>query len=157
MKRTGRVVVMQGVSGAGKSTAAARLLGESAKVAVVASADHYFETRDGYKFDFRKLGEAHAACFRSFVDSLRRMVPVVIVDNTNTTAMEISPYMLGAAAFGYDAEILSVRCNPEVAAARNLHGVPLAGVLAQDKRIREFLKDGNVLGWPVTVVDGVTA
>lgn len=140
------VIVLRGVSGAGKSTAARELVrraDEYMSVRVV-SADHYFEKSGTYKFDPTKLGEAHAECFNSFIECLRPVgntepTDLVIVDNTNTSATEIAPYMLGAAAFGYAAQVVQVLVSSEVAAARNVHGVPLTGVMNQAKNMAQTL------------------
>lgn len=134
-----RVIVLSGVSGSGKSTFSEdESFNESH--ALVCSADLYFYDKEGnYNFDGAKLGEAHASCFRNFIDFLRDGYEVMIVDNTNTTESEISPYMLGAAAFGYEAEIITFMCENEddvkVCAARNSHGVPFDKVMAQHNRL----------------------
>jgi hypothetical protein len=53
-----------------------------------------------------------------------------MVDNTNITATEIAPYMLGAAAFGATAEIVTLWCDPIVALQRGVHSVPNQIVMA---------------------------
>ena len=135
------VIVLQGVSGSGKSTYA-RKLAEKARVArqrvAIVSADRYFERSGTYTFDPLKLSEAHGQCFRYFIEELGLGTDLIVVDNTNTTAVEMAPYMLAASAYQYTAEVQRVVCDPAVAAARNLHGVPattvvrMAGSLASD-------------------------
>ena len=122
---SGLVIVLRGISGAGKTTYAANLASQSlegSRVFVV-SADNYFMQADGYKFAPEKLPLAHAACFRSFITSLTLGVETIVVDNTNLTASEISPYMLGASAYGYEAVIHQLHCEPTIAYGRSLHGV----------------------------------
>lgn len=131
-----RVAVLRGLPGSGKTRFAGvlRSAGPQSDVVVVSVDDHFMH--DGvYRFDPAELGRAHAACFRRFVEYLQNR-PVwtlrddadrcVIVDNTNTTAVELAPYMAAAAAFDYDAEILEITCPLAVAAARQTHGVPAA-------------------------------
>ena len=135
-----RVVVLQGVSGSGKTTYGRRLAEEAREsgfASRIVSADSYFEKLGGgtYKFDFTKLGEAHGECFRAFLDAVGIGIEFVIVDNTCTRVIEIAPYMLAAQAFGYEAEVHRVVCDPKVASARNLHDVPLGSVIAMDARI----------------------
>lgn len=126
------VWIMQGVSGAGKSSS----IPANAKVV---SADHYFVDKDGnYKFDPSQLGHAHAECLRLYVEALLQSISFVVVDNTNTTVAEVAPYYALANAYGYDAVIVHIDTAPLVAAERNTHGVPVAGVEAQHKRISEF-------------------
>lgn len=116
-----RVIVLRGVPGSGKSHQAACMTG-----ATVVSADHYFIDSDGeYKFDPSKIAAAHAACLRRFLDELTSpSSELLIVDNTNASIAEMAPYMALAGAFGVEAEIIEVACDPAVAAARNVHGVP---------------------------------
>lgn len=141
-----QVIVLRGVAGSGKShycnylkTNAEGLFNTSADNVKVVSADNFFvKLGNGtYKFDPAKLSEAHAECFREFISALMSGVNVVIVDNTNTTTMEISPYMLGASAYGYEAEVQTVQCDVELAASRNTHGVPLEGVKAMAERMAD--------------------
>lgn len=117
---------MRGTSGSGKST----YIRTHFPLATVVSADHFF-MRDGeYRFDASKLGEAHGQCLREFVNYLlQRLEPnPLVVDNTNTTTTELAPYAALALAYKYDLEVVTLECDPEVAAARNTHGVPLASV-----------------------------
>jgi predicted kinase len=130
-----QVYVLQGVSGSGKSTLARRLV--DLLGAVVVSADDYFlDPKDGsYNFDPSKLGQAHAHCFRCFLEALEAGKEVVVVDNTNSTAVEISPYMLGASALGYEAKVIRVACPVDVAVSRNIHQVPEAVIQGMSSRI----------------------
>ena len=154
-----QVLIMQGVSGSGKSTFARdveqRL--ERRTMVTVCSADAYFEQDGVYRFDVAKLGEAHAHCFRDFCDNLSRGTNLVIVDNTSTSPVEVAPYMLAVAAANlslpagdkYTAHIVRFACDDlELAAARNTHGVPLRGIQAQAGRIAGF-DEQNFFGWSV--------
>lgn len=132
---------MQGPSGSGKSTWAeawARRTG-----AVIVSADHYFETRDGYRYDPKQLGTAHNACFCQFLSAVREKMRVV-VDNTNTDAIDVAPYV--AVARAYKAECVVVRmpvslADAPVLAARNMHGVPEGTIRRQIERTARFDAD----------------
>ena len=160
------VIILSGVSGSGKSTKALALC----EGAEVVSADHYFMVGEEYKFDGHawtegcyyddddedrfcpickakqaasRLSLAHGECFRSFIEKLREGHghDTVVVDNTNTTAVEIAPYVLGAQAFGYHPSILTFMCESEddvkMCAARNSHGVSFAGVLRQHSNLKQ--------------------
>lgn len=126
-----KVVLMSGVPGSGKSTYVKRLVG-----AVVCSADHFFEKSGRYTFDPRLLGEAHGECLAKFTRALLAGESLIIVDNTNTSAIELAPYVALASAFGAECEIVTVKCDPEQAFARNVHGVPLVGI----KRMAEAIE-----------------
>lgn len=134
-----KVIVMSGISGSGKSTVVKGLISEAS---VVCSADHFFMKDDKYIFNPRLLGEAHAQCLREFTDLLVElhessyiMADVIVVDNTNLTAIEMAPYVALAIAYGAKVEIITVICLPEVAFERNVHGVPLASI----RRMRDTL------------------
>lgn len=131
------VFILSGVSGSGKST----YIRNTFQDPFVVSADHFLYDSDGkYIFDPMKLGAAHAACFRRFIKVCSdHEPPLVVVDNTNTTTEEIAPYVLGAEAFDYDVEIVTLvppsHVSLDECARRNTHGVPLATVRKQQDRI----------------------
>ncbi len=148
----GRVVILSGVSGSGKSTSARKLWNdlEPGNYCKVVSADDFFMVDGEYKFDPTKLSDAHGKCFREYISVLNDGVhtasgfkssyDLVVVDNTNTTAVEIAPYILGAQAYGWEVEILTVMCETEAdikaCAARNAHGVSFEGVLRQHTNLK---------------------
>jgi len=142
------VTILVGVPGSGKSHHTASLTG-----AVVVSADHYFVELGGgtYAFDPSKLGAAHGQCLRRYTEALQRGEAHVVVDNTNTTLLEMSPYISLALAYGYRVEIVRVTCDPAVAAARNTHGVPEGAIRAMHERITATFQTGLPPFWPVTV------
>ncbi len=114
-----KVIIMSGIPGSGKSTYSKKLGG------VVCSADHWFEREGEYKFDPTKLGMAHGACLAKFTRALMAGEDVIVVDNTNTSSLELAPYVALAQAFGASCELVTIQCDPDVAFARNVHGVPL--------------------------------
>lgn len=130
----GKVIILSGVSGSGKSSFA-NGLGRTYKV----SADYFFLVSGEYRFDPAKLADAHAFCFRSFLSAMREGFETIVVDNTNTTAVEIAPYVLGAQAHDYSVQIITVAVPEdalEACAARNAHGVSLQGIRAQWERLQ---------------------
>lgn len=165
------VIIMQGVSGSGKSTYARnvqRSRNASAETCWIVSADDYFVDSEGrYNFDPSKLGEAHATCFARVLDLLRMAGDVdparsmcIIVDNTNSTAIEIAPYMAAAAASKLDTghevftTIVRVRCPIDLALSRTTHGTPLRSIRQQTANIEDFDKPGgNPFGWKVVPAD----
>jgi len=126
-----KVIILRGVPGSGKST-------ESKKYsdAYIVSADHYFIGADGiYRFDMGRIASAHGQCKAKFAAALKAKKPTVIVDNTNTTVKEFKYYVELAKAEGYEVEIIRIDCDPSVAAARNVHGVPKEAVLRMAERL----------------------
>ena len=111
---------MSGLPGSGKSRCADEMQGSKQ----IVSADDFFVGRDGYVFDKTKLADAHGMCLRRFVVAVMERFDLVVVDNTNTEVVEIAPYAAIALAYGYDLEVVTVACDPEIAFKRNVHGVP---------------------------------
>lgn len=115
-----RVIVLSGLPGSGKS----HHVQENFPGEFVVSADHFFIGEDGvYRFDFTKISLAHQACWRQFYVAVQAKVELIVVDNTNLTAAEISPYMLPAEAMGYQVEIITLETPVELCKVRNTHGV----------------------------------
>ncbi len=134
-----KVIILRGLPGAGKSS-----LHLDATTTTV-SADHHFTDSDGvYKFVPSELGDAHKECLQDFLKLLQSYdANVVVVDNTNLTAMEIAPYYRLAEVFDYEVEIVTVQCDPAVAFIRNIHGVPEA----THKRMAETLANEKLPPW----------
>jgi predicted ABC-type ATPase len=134
-----KVIILSGVSGSGKTTYIEDQIHiEDLRSYGIVSADHYFMRGDGYHFDASKLSEAHAECFRQFIDNLRMGVETVFVDNTNCSNEEIAPYYLGAQAFGYEVEIITLDVRLSIGSAHvenfakhNLHGVDANAIWQQ--------------------------
>jgi len=142
-----RVVILCGASGSGKSTWASSISG-----AETFSADHHFVGEDGvYRFDPKKLPEAHGSCLRGFTESVRKGAGgTVIVDNTNTTLTEIAPYIAIARAYGVEPEVRVWHVWPisgseayERVVRRNTHGVPVEAVTAMRARLIDAVNN-----WP---------
>ena len=117
---------------------------------IVCSADHWFEKLAGYQFDPAQLPAAHNACLRKFINvcgsaqhssqqvTILRGIPgsgkstfikahpqlAIVVDNTSPHATNVAPYWAVASAYGLSCKIITLRCDPVVAAARCQHGVP---------------------------------
>lgn len=167
MKETREIVLLQGVSGSGKSTYAKKLASDARGIPFVrvVSADDYFVSPSGtYAFDPAALPKAHGRCFRRFLDFIADACDgsgdaLIIVDNTNTSALELAPYMAAVAAANDYAQMLTVRivrvaCDDlEAAAKRNQHGVSLGSIQGQNSRLRRFdTREGNPFGWAIEKV-----
>jgi predicted kinase len=133
-----QLIIMQGLPGSGKSTWAKNHY----PTAAVCSADDFFVVGGEYKFDPTKIGEAHKACFCRFLE-LVEGYPIIVVDNTNPTLWELSPYIRVGEAKGYEVTVVRVKTDPETCASRNVHGVPRQVILGMAKRIEKPLPFWN--------------
>lgn len=132
------VVIMRGTAGSGKSTYAKKHYPD----AVVCSADHFFIQKDGsYKFRPELLGRAHTTCHEKFKQALRDKARTIVVDNTSVKLRDYKWYLQDARNYGYDVLFVRLDTPVEVAAARNLHGVPLEAVQRMADRMDEVPDD----------------
>ena len=120
------LVLMRGLPGSGKSTLSKQLAGRDG---TVVSADDFFINRQGhYVFQPTRLGEAHERCQQMAWRALSRGCTPVVVDNTNTEAHEMLPYVKMAAQFDYYVELAEPttpwRHDPRLLAKRSVHNVP---------------------------------
>lgn len=117
------VIILSGLPGSGKSTYA-RQLEEQTKEAgnclQVFSADHFFlDDAGNYNFDVSQIGKAHAECYRKFLEAVQQYTSpdkykndiVLLVDNTNLSAWEISPYVQVASAYEMPCKIVTIKCS----------------------------------------------
>ena len=123
-----RIILMVGASGSGKTTWISREFPHAS----VCSSDDYFIGADGiYRFDARELGRAHAECLRNFIELIQsdEDIEELVVDNTNTSIAELSPYIAVSRAFGFEPEVFWME-ESDVAklTARNEHGVHAGAV-----------------------------
>ncbi len=146
METHNEVIILRGISGAGKTTyAERRFRGQETKIC---SADHFFMKDGRYVFDWRLLKRAHKACLREFLDAcFRGFSGRIIVDNTNIEMVHILPYVSIAEVFDRPVRIITLEADPEAAAKRHVHGVlihtvhkQLANLMEEEKR---FPKDWN--------------
>lgn len=136
-----KVIILSGVPGSGKST---WVDVASNSCSYTFSADHYFINRETgeYEFNPANLGKAHGECLRDFAETIKNIssmninASTLVVDNTNTTAIEMAPYVALAAAYGVPVEIITFQCEPECAFKRGTHGVPLKSIQRMAEQIR---------------------
>lgn len=138
----GKLHIMVGVSGSGKSTKVAELIGETSGSFCVASADHYFNRDGEYQFNPAELKWAHQWCQGKVAYYMKREAQNIFLDNTNVVQEHIRPYLEMANHFEYDVVYhkLHEELNEEQLkefAGRNKHGVPLDAIKRQYNRFKE--------------------
>ncbi len=129
-----RVVILRGLPGSGKTTYREH---QWAGLAIVCSADDEHINPETGKYEFKKelAGIAHINCYKKFLFRLPYTDPVVVVDNTNISPYEIAPYYQAALAYGWEPEVITLWCTPEVAMSRNTHNVPATTILDMYRRL----------------------
>lgn len=138
-------LVLIGASGSGKSSLSKRLVSGYPGTVVCSADDVMVRKEGGYTFDAERLRFAHDCTRTKVKKALEKKAPIVVLDNTNTSARDIEPYVELAR---YKVRfIVFPEVDLEVLAARNLHGVPKETLLSQRDRIRHLLKNWPE-GWP---------
>lgn len=141
-----RVIVMSGCSGTGKSFHAKKLCAECKDESIIISADDFFVGKGGvYAYDKAKVGNAHAAAFRKFIDAMNEydhagsnIYKLIVVDNTHCNMHEVFAVMIAAASFGYEAEIITFRTTADklpLLVGRNNHGCSLKTIQNQFRNL----------------------
>ncbi|XP_076220390.1 NEDD4-binding protein 2-like 2 isoform X2 [Aptenodytes patagonicus] len=97
------LLILRGLPGSGKSTLSRILLGQS-RDGIVFSTDDYFRQQDGYTYNAAQLGDAHDWNQKRAKQAMEQGKSPVIIDNTNTQAWEMKPYVEVALEKGYRVE-----------------------------------------------------
>ncbi|XP_005880077.1 PREDICTED: NEDD4-binding protein 2-like 2 isoform X1 [Myotis brandtii] len=120
------LILLRGLPGSGKTTLSRILLGQS-RDGIVFSTDDYFHNQDGYRYNVNQLDDAHDWNQNRAKQAINQGRSPVIIDNTNTQAWEMKPYVEMAIGKGYRVEFHEPetwwKFDPEELEKRNKHGV----------------------------------
>lgn len=144
------VQILQGLPGSGKSTYARTVADKH----LIFSADNFFMVEGVYTFDSRKIQAAHDACLRGFAETFNKCFgeeKIVIVDNTNTTVLEVAPYYRLAQAYGAKVDILFFDVPFAVCMSRQTKGVPEEAMSRMAASLAYFDRE-NAFNWTRTVI-----
>ncbi|XP_054829411.1 NEDD4-binding protein 2-like 2 isoform X2 [Eublepharis macularius] len=121
------LVILRGLPGSGKTTLSRILLGQSHD-GIVFSTDDYFCQQDGcWSYNVGQLGAAHDWNQKRAKQAMDQGRSPIIIDNTNTQAWEMKPYVEAALEKNYRVEFHEPdtwwKFDPEELEKRNKHGV----------------------------------
>ena len=142
--------IMRGLPGSGKSYTANELVGDGQ----IFSTDDYWYIKDPkkYQFDKTKLRQAHQWNHRRVNTAVVSLIPIIVVDNTNTTLRELksyAPMIAKALERGYTVEIVEPvtnwAFNVDECFKRNSHNVPMEALQAMADRYQEDVKLEDIL------------
>jgi len=136
--------ILRGLPGGGKSTKAKELAGGHGQIF---STDDYFclNAENEYRFDAQQLGPAHAWNQRRSLEAVKASIPIVIIDNTNTTVWEMKaylPHIKLAQSMGYEILIeepeTAWRFDIDELVKLSTHGVPREAI---QRMLNRYAKD----------------
>lgn len=130
-----KLVIVRGIPGSGKTFTAKQIAGTEG---LIFSTDNFFIKDGKYEFKPNLIGKAHEWNYDCAEQAMKEKRPLVIIDNTNTTAWEMKKYVLAGRKYGYEVtiqeptsswwqEFQESRKDPKWAdffAKKNTHGVP---------------------------------
>ncbi|XP_053165056.1 uncharacterized protein LOC128350654 isoform X3 [Hemicordylus capensis] len=121
------LLILRGLPGSGKTSLSRILLGQSHD-GIVFSTDDYFRQQDGcWSYNIGQLGAAHDWNQKRAKQAMDQGKSPIIIDNTNTQAWEMKPYVEAALEKGYKVEFLEPntwwKFDPGELEKRNEHGV----------------------------------
>lgn len=153
-----QIVILRGISGSGKTTFANKIKQKYGDKVEIVSADHYMLNDDGeYEFNVNLLSFCHNKCFQRYMYLATNMRSdgILVVDNTNCTNCEVTPYTTFAKALGIQFQVLvfSPRINVEEVHKRNVHNVPLYSIIRQEKKLLNSLLGRNHFFKSINVYD----
>ena len=136
-----KIVLMRGTPGSGKSYKARQILEAANNDGVILSTDNMFMSSNGiYLWNAPGLSNAHVMTKNLCAEACQRKIPLIIVDNTNSTAWEQKPYLELANHFNYEVEIVepdtSWKYDADECFRRCTHSVPLESIRRVIERIR---------------------
>lgn len=126
-----KLIILRGISGTGKSTLARQI--EKQHNTKALGSDDFFMKGGKYVFDVSKLHDAHAWNRKRVQEAMSRGDPVVIVDNTNTQAWEMKPYVEDAYAHGYKVELREPDWSPKLKDEQGRWNVPFIQKMQRSK------------------------
>ena len=130
------LILLRGVSGAGKSTVAELFIDSD-----ILSTDDFFMKDGKYQFDANSLVENHMKCTAE-ADRIMNLattedaVHTLVIHNTFTKQWEMTPYLILAEKYGYTVHTLIVENRHE---SKSIHDVPQTAVDAQRDRFEIVL------------------
>jgi hypothetical protein len=126
------VYILRGVPGVGKDTWAENREEENSNenYEICSNDDLFWNNNDEWVFDHRRVHESTHACMESFLDNIKKNVPVIYVSNVNNQYWQFTNYVTIAEMAGYEVQIVTFRCRNvgelEYFHSRNEHNTPLA-------------------------------
>ncbi|KAK3100471.1 hypothetical protein FSP39_020574 [Pinctada imbricata] len=140
------LIILRGLPGSGKSTLARDLEAGGCTL----TTDDFFMKDGQYNYDVTKLSQGHEWNKKRASMAMEEGFTPVIIDNTNTQAWEMKPYVVLALSYGYDVEILEPNTEWKFSVKdlekRNSHKVPRETLKKMKERYQHNVTVESILG-----------
>ncbi|XP_034280695.1 NEDD4-binding protein 2 isoform X2 [Pantherophis guttatus] len=143
------LVLLRGLPGSGKSYLA-RVLLEDNPCGIILSTDDYFYQKNGqYQFDADCLADAHEWNWKRAKEAFEKRITPIIIDNTNTQAWEMKPYIALSQQHKYKVVFREPdtwwKFKPKELERRNVHGVSKEKIKRMLERYEHCLTANSIL------------
>uniref|UniRef100_A0A8C6YGI0 NEDD4 binding protein 2 n=1 Tax=Naja naja TaxID=35670 RepID=A0A8C6YGI0_NAJNA len=143
------LVLLRGLPGSGKSYLA-RVLLEDNPCGIILSTDDYFYQKNGqYQFDADCLTDAHEWNWKRAKEAFEKRTTPIIIDNTNTQAWEMKPYIALSQQHKYKVIFREPdtwwKFKPKELERRNVHGVSKEKIKRMLERYEHCLTANSIL------------
>ncbi|XP_026555610.1 NEDD4-binding protein 2 isoform X3 [Pseudonaja textilis] len=143
------LVLLRGLPGSGKSYLA-RVLLEDNPCGIILSTDDYFYQKNGqYQFDADCLADAHEWNWKRAKEAFEKRITPIIIDNTNTQAWEMKPYIALSQQHKYKVIFREPdtwwKFKPKELERRNVHGVSKEKIKRMLERYEHCLTANSIL------------
>ncbi|XP_070613172.1 NEDD4-binding protein 2 isoform X2 [Erythrolamprus reginae] len=143
------LVLLRGLPGSGKSYLA-RVLLEDNPCGIILSTDDYFCQKNGqYQFDADCLADAHDWNWKRAKEAFEKRITPIIIDNTNTQAWEMKPYITLSQQHKYKVVFREPntwwKFKPKELERRNVHGVSKEKIKRMLERYEHCLTANSIL------------
>lgn len=126
--------ILRGLPGSGKSSLAKSIIGCHNGYGIIHSTDDYFMINNEYRYDSKKIQDAHLYNQDRCRNSCKNGISPIIIDNTNVRRWEAKPYVEIAQFFNYKIVIREPETSwwkvrdVEEMSRRTLHNVPITTI-----------------------------
>ncbi|XP_044273894.1 NEDD4-binding protein 2 isoform X2 [Varanus komodoensis] len=143
------LVLLRGAPGSGKSYLGRTLLEDNPGGIILSTDDYFYQKNGQYQFDADLLTEAHEWNWKRAKEAFEKRITPIIIDNTNTQAWEMKPYVALSQQHKYKVIFREPdtwwKFKPKELERRNIHGVSKEKIKRMLERYERCLTVNSVL------------
>jgi predicted kinase len=140
-----KLIILRGLPGSGKTALASEILKKKRSGGCVFSTNDYFMEDGEYKYNSRKVKDAHLWNISRAVGAMNEGKELIIINNTNIRKWEAKPYVLAGVNNDYNVIFMETdslwKFDPNELSVRDTHNVSIEVI---KKMLREWEDDFTV-------------